>query len=363
MADSKKTPQAGPGSRGLVQKLTAVALQFSLVRAFLRYASHKGPMLADSITYRALFSVFAAILLFFSAATIWIGGNSEALGAVTEALDSFLPGLTDLVDPEDARVPVGFTIVGVFSLVGLVGAAISSIGSMRNAFRMLGDVITDDTFVLWVVLRNLLVGLAFGGLLVAGAAASLLTSSGLSLVSAWSEANEASTALEVISRIVGVFLALAVNTLAIAIAFRLLSGVRAPARALWTGALAGGIGLLVLQEFSGLFVRGAASNPLLASFAALIALLLWINLSAQVILIAASLIITLTAEAEDRVREKFGAATMAQHRRLKAEAAVAAAAGELTAAREAEQKELVAAEAHRTGNRRTPASRPQEESR
>ena len=93
------------------------------------------------------------------------------------------------------------------------------------------------------------------------------------------------------------------------------------------------------QEFSGLFVRGAASNPLLASFATLIALLLWINLSAQVILIAASLIITLTAEAEDRIREKYGAATLAQHRRLRAEEAVSAAARELAAARAAEQKE------------------------
>lgn len=353
MAVSKKTPQAGPGSRGPLQKLTALALQFSLVRAFLRYASHKGSMLADSITYRALFSVFAAILLFFSVATIWIGGNPDALRAVTDALDSFVPGLTDLVDPEDARVPVGFTIVGVFSLVGLVGAALSAIGSMRNAFRMLGDVLTDDTFILWALLRNLLVGVAFGGLLLAAAFASLLTSSGIALVSEWTGANEASTAFVAASRIVGIFLALAINTLAITVAFRLLSGIRAPSRALWTGSLAGGIGLFVLQEFSGLFVRGAASNPLLASFATLVALLLWINLSAQVILIAASLIITLAAEAEDRVREKYGAATLVQHRRLRAEAAVSAATGELTAAREAEQQELASAAAKqkRDGNK------------
>ena len=296
-------------------------------------------MLADSITYRALFSVFAAILLFFSVATIWIGGNPDALRAVTSALDSFVPGLTDLVDPEDARVPVGFTIVGVFSLVGLIGAALSAIGSMRNAFRMLGDVLTDDTFILWALLRNLLMGVAFGGLLLAAAVASLLTSSGISLVSEWTGANEASTAFVATSRLVGILLALVINTLALAIAFRLLSGIRAPSRALWTGSLAGGLGLFVLQEFSGLFVRGAASNPLLASFATLIALLLWINLSAQVILIAASLIITLTMVERCRRHEEQGAATLAQHRRLRAEEAVSAAARELAAARAAEQKE------------------------
>ena len=88
----------------------------------------------------------------------------------------------------------------------------------------------------------------------------------------------------------------------------------------------------MLQEFSGLFVRGAASNPLLASFATLIALLLWINLSVQVILIASSLIVTLEAQAHDRVHEKYGAPTLADFRRREAEKAVAAATAELRAA-------------------------------
>ena len=60
----------------------------------------------------------------------------------------------------------------------------------------------------------------------------------------------------------------------------------------WPGAFYGAIGLTVLQQLSSLFVGGAASNPLLASFASLIALLLWFNLSAQVILIAGAYIIT-----------------------------------------------------------------------
>ena len=55
----------------------------------------------------------------------------------------------------------------------------------------------------------------------------------------------------------------------------------------------------------------STSNPLLASFASLIALLLWVNLSAQVILIATAYIYTLVREGEDRVRERFGAAVQA----------------------------------------------------
>lgn len=344
---AEKTPQAGPGSQGLLSRLTAWALRLSLVRALLRYGALRGPMLADSVTYRALFSVFAAVLLCFSAVAVWLSGNPEAMRAVTDALDSFLPGLTDVVDPREASLPVGFTIAGIVSLVGLIGAALSAIGSLRSAFRVLGDVVTDDTFFLLALVRNLLVGLAFGGLLLVAAAASLLTSSGLSLLAAWFGVHDEATGLALTSRLLGMLVVILIDTVAIAVAFRLLSGIRPPARALWVGSLAGGVGLFVLQEFSGLFVRGAAANPLLASFAVLIALLLWINLSAQVVLIAGSLIITLTAESHDRVRERFGAETLVQARRRRAEDAVRAAAGELTAAREAEQKELAAARAKR----------------
>lgn len=338
MADGH-APNGGQGARGLVGKVIARALQLSMVRAVLHYIHRRGPMLADSITYRALFSVFAAILLVFSAAAVWLSDNPEAFRALVDSIDAFLPGLTDTFDVEDARLPIGFTVVGVAALVGLIGAALSAIGSLRTAFRVIADVSGDEPFFLWVLLRNLLVGLAFGGLLLVAALASLLTSSGTTLVAGWIGISEQSAALEWGARCVGLMVAFAINALAVVVAFRLLSGTRPPARALWTGALFGGAGLLILQEFSGLFVRGASANPLLASFTALIALLLWINLSTQVILISASVIVTLHAQSRDRIREKFGASTLAQYRRRQAEDALAAATHELRAAQRGEREE------------------------
>ena len=75
---------------------------------------------------------------------------------------------------------------------------------------------------------------------------------------------------------------------------------------------------------SGLFVGGATSNPLLASFASLIALLLWLNLSSQVILIASAYIVVGTEEDTDRVHAVHGATTLAQFRVRRAERAVQA---------------------------------------
>ena len=323
----------------LIRRVIARALQLRLVRAFLLYSERRGAMLADSITYRALFSVFAAVLLGFSLAALWLGGDPEAMRALGEALDRVLPGLSDVVDPSDVTAPVGFSIVGALSLIGLVGAAISAIGSLRTALRVLSGELHDDGFFLWTLLRNLLVGIAFGGLLVSAAVLSVLASAGVETVSQWlglpARGAEAATAV----RVLGTLIVFAIDLVAVALVFRVLSGARAPARALWAGAALGAIALTILQELSALFVRGASANPLLATFAALIALLLWLNLSAQAILIASSYIITATAERGDRVRLRYGAETFAQRRRQQAEDRLAAVKRELADAQEAEREE------------------------
>lgn len=327
------------GLAAVLQRGIAFALQLRIVRAFLRYTEHRGPALADSVTYRALFSVFAGVLLAFSIAALWLGNNSEAMDALIDALDSVVPGLTGIVDPSSITVPSSFTIVGIFSLLGLIGAAISAIGSLRNALRVLSDQVRDDGFFLWVILRNLLVALGFGGLLAAAAVLSVAGSLGVGVVASWFGESSRGGFADFLTLALGVVVVFVIDTVAIAMIFRVLSGVSAPPRALWVGAMLGGAGLTVLQQLSGLFVRGATANPLLASFAALIALLIWFNLSAQVILIASTYIVTATAESHDRVRERYGASTLAQYRRRRAEDLVKAATLELRAAQDAEREE------------------------
>lgn len=316
----------------------AWALTLTPVRAYLRYSERRGPMLADSVTYRTLFSVFAGVLLGFSIAALWLAGNPAAWQALISAVDSAIPGLVGeggLIDPDAIRAPVGLSIAGILSLVGLIGAAIGAIGSLRTALRAICDRGTDDVPFWLVLLRNLGLAVGVGAALLASAVATMLGTAGLGVVAGWFALAPDDALVRWGARILAIVVTFALDAVVIAVVFRVLSGVRAPAKALWTGALLGAVGLTVLQQLSGLFVGGARSNPLLASFAALIALLLWINLSAQVILIAASYTYTLVREREDRVRERFGATTFAARRVQQAEDAVAAAAAELETARAA----------------------------
>ncbi len=322
------------------------ALERTPVRAFLRYSERRGAMLADSVTYRTLFSVFAGVLLGFSIAALWLAGNKEAWDALIAAVDRTIPGLVGkggLIDVDDIEAPVGLSVAGILSLVGLLGAAIGAIGSLRSALRAICDVTTDDVPFWLVMLRNLALAIGVGGALLASAAATMLGTAGLDLVAGWFGLTRGDAAVAWGARALAIVVTFLLDAVAIAVLFRVLSGVKAPPRALWTGAVLGAVGLTVLQHLSGLFVGGASSNPLLASFAALIALLLWINLSAQVILIASAYIVTLVREQSDRVRERFGAKTFAERRVQQSEDAVTVASRELLVAREALEKERATA--------------------
>lgn len=327
----------------MIARVIAWALARRPVRAFLVYSGARGPMLADSITYRALFSLFAGVLLGFSVAGLWLAGNPDAWQALISALNTAIPGVGGVIDFENFR-PIGLSLAGAVSAVGLLGAAIGAIGSLRSALRTIAGLTTDDTLWIWVLLRNLVLAIALGVGLVAAAAATFLATAGLGLVTDAIGIGRQEPWLKVVAWLVTAVVVFALDTVVVAAAIRFLSGVRARSRTLWTGAMLGGFGLTVLQQLSGLFVGGAASNPLLGTFAALIALLLWLNLSSQVILIAAAYVVVGTREDEDRVHARFGASTLAQFRVRQAEYAVAAATGELDAAREAERTERVGVE-------------------
>lgn len=339
MADTEASAQA---PRPPLARLVAWALQRKPVRAFLLYSEHRGPMLADSITYRLLFAVFAAVLLGFSVAALWLSNDAVAWQALIGAVDSVVPGLVGeggLIDPSDIQAPVGLSLAGVLSSVGLLGAALGAVGQVRSALRLLADQPNQDIFIVWALLRNLAVALGVGVALVAAAAVTFLGTALVDVVAGWfgvpADHPLSSWGTWLLSTVV----VLVLDTVAVAVLFRVLSGVRASGRTLWTGALIGGIGLVVLQQLSGLFVGGARANPLLASFAALIALLLWFNLSSQVVLISAAYILTGLEEQRDRVRARYGAPTLLSRQVQRAEIAVNVATAELDRARDAERKE------------------------
>lgn len=316
-----------------------VALRRRVVRALLLYTDRNGSVLADAITYRALFSVFAAVLLGFSAAALWLSGNDVAWKAIISAVDAALPGLIaqdgkgGIIDPNSIQAPTGLSIAGVISLGGLIWAALGAIRSLRIAVRSLAGTLDDEVAGWRVILRNLSLALLIAVAFVGSAA---LTFAGRAIVRRIAEAiglPEDSQGVYWGVRIVSLLAVFALNIVIVAATFRVLSGLRPPKMSLWQGAAIGAAALLVLQELSGLFVRGATANPLLASFASLLALLIWLNFSAQVLLIASAIIVT---DAEERA-DGGAARSVETLAELRLRRAQQDAAGSAAALREAQQ--------------------------
>ncbi|MFF7292183.1 YihY/virulence factor BrkB family protein [Microbacterium sp. NPDC008134] len=338
-APSKPETPARPGPiPRAVAAVTRWALIRKPVRAFLLYSERRGAMLADSITYRALFSVFAGVLLGFSIAALWLAGNPQAWDAIIDAVQSVVPGLIGsdgVIDPADLQQPVSLSLAGAISTVALIGAALGAVGSLRTAVRVIAGTAQSDILFIWVMLRNLALAIGIGVSFVAAAFLTIAGRVGVEWFSGLLGLPADSPLATWGVRILSLIVVFALNTGLLIAVFLLLSGVKPAARSLWSGALLGAVGLLVLQELSSLFVGGATSNPLLASFASLLALLIWLNLSAQVMLIACAYIVTGEEEVQDRVRARFGATSFPQRRVQRAEIGVKIATDELREAQKA----------------------------
>jgi membrane protein len=114
--------------------------------------------------------------------------------------------------------------------------------------------------------------------------------------------------------------------------YRVLAGVRIPPRHLFPAALLGAAALGVLKLLGTLLLGAAGANPLLASFAVIIGLLIWFNLVCQVILIAAAWFIVSMTDAGHPLDE-----VAAKERRKKAAEERAALKAQLRAELEEEK--------------------------
>ncbi len=330
---------------GIVHRITsatnrviAVALRTKLVRAFLLYTEHRGPMLANAITYQALFSIAAAVFVGFAVVGIWIAGDQQALDAIVDALNRVIPGLVGddaLIHPDNLIHPLSFSIAGLVAFGGFVWAASGVVGQTRSALLELTDTVTDNVNVVWGIVRNLLLALIFG--------IAVLVSAGLGVAGTWIAdyvfgilgLTDDSWLVATTSTAMPLALTFVLDVVILALLFWALGRPRADAHALWPGAFVGGLGLIVLQTLSLWFVGGATNNPLLASFGSLVALLLWINLSCQVMLIAAAYVQTGTEDRQGGGRARAVAATFPERRVVRAKARLAAAEKELADARKA----------------------------
>lgn len=279
---------------GTVQKLIDRVMKLTPVRVFTSYASHRGPLLSAGLSYQSIFAVFAAIWVGFAIAGTVIRSRPELQRALFEVLETNVPGLIDDGSGNGAINPEQLFEAGILGWTGLIAAgvllftALGWLASGRDAVRAMFSLPGAETNVLLLWLKDLGLALAFGAAILLSAALSVISTSALGLFFDWIGIDERSDTAYWVGRIVGVALVLVLDTVTLAIFYRIVSGIPIPFRLLAQGTILAAVALSVLKILGQTLLGGATNNPLLASFAVIIGLLIWFNLVCQVILLGAA---------------------------------------------------------------------------
>lgn len=286
-----------------VRRALAWILALKPVRVFRHFLDRRGLLLAGGLSYQSLFAVFAAIWVGFAVFGLLLRGDTALAGAFFDTIARSVPGLLTwrgaegIVDPDQLLQVEILGWTGAVAAVGLLFTAIGWLSSTRDAVRALFDLPGERVNFLLLKLKDLGLGLGFGAALLLSAALSVLSTQALGVALGWLGIAEDSTVAVVAGRVTGLALMLLLDTVVLAMLYRVLSGLTIPLRRLLAGSILGAIALGALKVLGGVLLGGAGRNPLLASFAIILGLLIWFNLVCATILLGASWIAVGMADA------------------------------------------------------------------
>lgn len=286
--------------------LTQRTLGLFPVRVWRHFLQHNGFLLAAGVSYQALFAIFAAVYLAFAITGLWLGGSTEAVDGLIDIINSYVPNLileqggvfTPAQVQEIAASTTGLLgVTGLIALGTVIWTAIGWVTFSRRATRDIFGLPPDTRSYVILKARDLLAALIFGVSLIVGSILSSASAAMLTWILSLLGWDSGSDGLNLSIRIGTVIVSFVLMSSALAAMVRFLTGTSLHWRTIWPGALLGGAAMTVLQYGAGFLLSYTPSNPLLATFAIFIGLLLWFRVNGVVMLVASSWI---AVAAQDR---------------------------------------------------------------
>lgn len=264
-----------------------------LVRSLMRYSNGRGALLAGGIAYSAIFSLAAALTIGVTVLMGVLGRSPRLQDAVFSSIAASLPGVLEwkgssgILSPSDLILSTSFSITGMVAIVVLLFSATSVMRAMKSSIRAMYGIDQVPAGAAIEKIRDLLgfVAIALG----VGATGILTLVNSLVGKQILVAIGIESAFSSLLIRIGSFLISAAIDGLVLWILIRFVALVRAPKTDLLCGLAIFGIVSTLIRSL-GTTVVGAVDNPLLASFAAIATLLLWINLLSRVMLICCSFI-------------------------------------------------------------------------
>lgn len=250
------------------------------------------PVMAAGMAYMALFSVFAGLWAVFSIVGFIVADNPDVSRWLVETLAGVMPGLVGegaAIDPNTLLRASVFGWTGVISLATTIWTALNWLTGARTSIRRVFELPAQPELNMVLArLRDL--GLVLGAfvLIVVSSAFTAAGGGAVTWVLGLFGIGEGWVLREILIQIGGFVVAAVVDAVLLGGLILVLSHIRVPRRILAPAALVGGVAIGVIKLLASMLVGGASANPLLATFAALLSVLILFNLMATVQLFVAT---------------------------------------------------------------------------
>lgn len=288
----KKLPVIGP--------LAARLMETHAWRSYERLDRVHWARLAAAITFISFLALFPLIAVGAAIAAALL--SDKQLDTIKDKLADQVPGISDQLGIDGLVANAG--TVGLVAGALLLFTGIGWIGSMRECLRAvweLDDVQEANPVVAKVKDAVLLVGL--GGAVLATVAVSSIGSVAVGRTADLIGIPEGGAG-GVLLRVAALAVAVVADFLLLLYLLTLLPGVEPPRRRLMVAALLGAVGFELLKLLLGSYMREVAGKSMYGAFGVPIALLLWINFTAKLLLFCAAWTATGSKEEEGVGEEK-----------------------------------------------------------
>ncbi|BFP52720.1 YihY/virulence factor BrkB family protein [Streptomyces sp. CMC78] len=272
----KKLPVIGP--------LVARLMETHAWRSYERLDRVHWARLAAAITFISFLALFPLIAVGAAVAAALL--SDRQLDTIKDKLADQVPGISDQLGIDGLVANAG--TVGLVAGALLLFTGVGWVGSMRECLRAvweLDDVQKANPVVAKVKDAVLLVGL--GGAVLATVAVSSIGSMAVGRTADLIGIPDGGAG-GVLLRVAALAVAVVADFLLLLYLLTLLPGVEPPRRRLVVAALLGAVGFELLKLLLGSYMREVAGKSMYGAFGVPIALLLWINFTAKLLLFCAA---------------------------------------------------------------------------
>lgn len=278
-----------------LQKLVTLWERSLPGRVLKRFSEAGGGVLANGLSFSALFSIFAIAWLAIGVFGIVLQSNDELWAGILQTINIWVPNLIDqgaggIIDPSSIRPQLGaITWTSLMAIALLLFNALGWLEAARTGVHAMFDVRPDRANIVLLKLVDLATLLLYGVVVLASAAVTIFAGTAMpAFIGLVNDLTGFPIDSEGLLSVLSLAIAWVANFMLLWLLYRVIAKLRIDFRVLRLPLIIGAVLLTLMQAAASLLLGGATRNPLLAAFAAIIGLLIWFNLVAQVQLITAA---------------------------------------------------------------------------